>query len=52
MSKSIKEFLHVLKVCKDSKRISIQQYRTLRGQVISGNLLGAKKGLQKIMKGI
>lgn len=30
--------------------ISIQQYRTLRGQALAGDIEGAQKGLIKILK--
>ena len=36
-----------LKACKP--RLTPQQYRTLRGQVLSGNPDGAMRGLRKIL---
>lgn len=31
-------------------RLTRQQYRTLKGQAVSGNIEGAAKGLLKLMK--
>ena len=42
-------FLWVLK--KSRNRLSVQQYRTLKGQALAGNIAASEKGLQKIMKG-
>ncbi len=39
--KLLKEYKHLL---------TRQQYRTLKGQIISGNIEGFKKGLFKIIK--
>ena len=36
-----------LKICR--KRLTAQQYRTLRGQVLAGDADGAMRGLQKIL---
>ena len=36
-----------LKCCRD--RLTVQQYRTLRGQVLAGNSEAAMKGLHKIL---
>lgn len=30
-------------------RLSQQQYKTLKGQVLSGDILGAQKGLMKLL---
>ena len=38
--------MHV-KACKD--RLTAQQYRTLRGQVLAGDGDGAMKGLRKLL---
>lgn len=40
-----------LKLLKDYKyRITKQQYKTFKGQILSGNIEGFKKGLFKIIK--
>ena len=36
-----------LKACRD--RLTKQQYKTLRGQVLAGDHIGAMKGLQKLL---
>ena len=41
-----KALIHV-KACKD--RLTAQQYRTLRGQVLAGDGDGAMKGLRKLL---
>lgn len=41
------EILSILKVLYRNKRISRQQYRTYKGQVLSGDIEGCKKGLQR-----
>ena len=42
-------FLERLKQC--TKRLDRQTVRTLRGQALSGNVEGAEKGLEKLMRG-
>ena len=42
-----KAMMHV-KACRD--RLTAQQYRTLRGQVLAGDGDGAMKGLRRLMK--
>lgn len=32
------------------KYLTTQQYKTLKGQILSGELLGAEKGTQKLLK--
>ena len=32
------------------KRLTKQQYRTLRGQINAGDLLGAEKGLNRLLQ--
>lgn len=36
-----------IKACRD--RLTVQQYRTLRGQVLAGDGDGAMKGLRKLL---
>lgn len=36
-----------IKACRD--RLTVQQYRTLRGQVLAGDGDGARKGLRKLL---
>ena len=43
-------FLHLLKKAKQTKLITNQQYKTIRGQYHSGNIEGAKKGFSKLVK--
>ena len=40
-------FIETLKKC--GKQISSQQYKTLRGQALAGDIKGAEKGLAKLM---
>lgn len=40
-------FIETLKKC--NKQISSQQFKTLRGQAIAGDIAGAEKGLAKLM---
>ena len=42
------EAMHHLKTHK--KHLTAQQYRTLKGQILSGNIEGAMKGLEKLMR--
>lgn len=42
-----KAMMH-LKACRD--KLTAQQYRTLRGQVLAGNPDGAMKGLKRLLK--
>ena len=37
-----------LKACKD--RLTRQQYKTLKGQILAGDADGAMKGLQRLLK--
>ena len=41
-------FLKELKNCKP--RLTVQQYRTIKGQALKGNVIDARKGLQKVLK--
>lgn len=42
--------LMALKKQRSSNSISKQQYKTFKGQVLSGDVLGAAKGLAKLTK--
>lgn len=46
--------LNTLKTLYKDKRITPQQYRTYKGQILSGNVEGCIKGLQRkgLMKGV
>lgn len=41
-------FLKHLKMQRD--RLTTQQYKTIRGQAIAGDILGANKGLIKLLR--
>ena len=41
------ETLELLKTLKMGKKITLQQYRTYKGQVLSGNIEGCRKGLKR-----
>lgn len=41
-------FLKELKNCRS--RLTEQQYRTIKGQALKGNVMDARKGLQKVLK--
>ena len=43
----MEEILNTLKVLYTNKRISRQQYRTYKGQVLAGDIDGCKRGLQR-----
>lgn len=45
---TIEEYMKCLKHYRP--RLTRQQYRTLKGQALSGNIEGAAKGLLKLMK--
>ena len=40
--------IKLLKELKRDRKITIQQYRTFKGQVLSGNEAGCLKGLQRM----
>jgi hypothetical protein len=42
------ETMKLLKQLKNNKRITIQQYRTFKGQLLSGNEEGCLKGLRRM----
>lgn len=41
-------FMYILK--QNRSKLSAQQYRTLKGQAVSGNVGAAHKGLHKILR--
>ena len=45
---NVYEFMHQLKLCK--KYLTLQQYRTLKGQAVKGNVVDAEKGLQRLLQ--
>lgn len=42
------EAMNILKIHK--KNLAKQQYSTIKGQILSGNIEGAMKGLQKLTR--
>lgn len=40
--------LQILKKLINNKQITVQQYRTFKGQVLSGNEAGCLKGLERM----
>lgn len=42
------QFLDTLK--SNKKNLTRQQYRTIRGQALKGNVMDARKGLQRVLK--
>lgn len=44
----LKDFIRNLK--HNKRQLTLQQYRTIKGQALSGDIDGAKKGLCKIIK--
>lgn len=44
----MKQFLKFLKT--NRHRLTFQQYRTIRGQALAGDLEGARKGLYKLLQ--
>ena len=42
------ETIKLLKELKRDRKITIQQYRTFKGQVLSGNEAGCLKGLERM----
>lgn len=48
MDRSTHEYIKTLKIYKGI--LPKQTIRTLRGQALSGDLIGAKKGLDKVLK--
>ncbi|MEA4973443.1 MAG: hypothetical protein VB119_09750 [Candidatus Metalachnospira sp.] len=48
MKEELLDFMAALNTKKE--RLTEQQYRTLSGQASAGDILGAKKGLHKLLK--
>ena len=48
MKTELTQFLDTLKYNK--KNLTRQQYRTIRGQAFKGDVMDARKGLQKVLK--
>ena len=45
---SLAEFMKLLK--RNKEKLTRQQFSTIRGQAISGDIEGAKKGLDRVLK--
>ena len=52
MDKKSLEFKYLMLLKKMRYILTPQQYRTLKGQCLKGDLQGAIKGLEKIAKGV
>lgn len=48
MHTELSDFMKLLKSNKDN--LTRQQYKTVRGQALSGDIDGARKGLAKLLK--
>lgn len=48
MKTELTEFLKNLK--SNKKNLTRQQYRTIKGQALKGNVMDARKGLQKVLR--
>ena len=48
MSNDTMNFFKELK--SQRRRLTPQEYRTIKGQTVKGNIADARKGLQKVMK--
>lgn len=48
MSKDTIEFFKELK--SNRPNLTVQQYRTIKGQAVKGNIADARKGLHKVLK--
>ena len=48
MKTELTEFLDTLKC--EKKNLTRQQYRTIRSQALKGDVMDARKGLQKVLK--
>jgi hypothetical protein len=47
---TMNDFLKMLKRIKNQGYLTQQQYRTIRGQILSGDIDGARIGLSRILK--
>lgn len=48
MKTELTEFLENLQ--SNKRNLTRQQYRTIKGQALKGNVMDARKGLQKVLK--
>lgn len=48
MKTELTDFLNTLKTNK--RALTKQQYRTIKGQALKGNVMDARKGLQKVLR--
>ena len=48
MSKDTIDFFKELK--NNRPNLTVQQYRTIKGQAVKGNIMDARKGLHKVLK--
>lgn len=48
MKTELTEFLENLK--SNKRNLTRQQYRTIKGQALKGNVMHARKGLQKVLE--
>ena len=48
MKTELSQFLDTLKL--NRKNLTRQQYRTIRGQALKGDMADARKGLHKVLK--
>lgn len=48
MKTELNQFLDTMK--SNKKNLTCQQYRTIRGQALKGNVMDARKGLQRVLK--
>ena len=48
MPKETIEFFKELKC--NRPNLTVQQYRTIKGQAVKGNIMDARKGLHKVLK--
>lgn len=48
MKNGLKDFMAMLNAKK--KKLTEQQYRTIKGQAFAGDIMGARKGLHKLLR--
>ncbi|MEG1149638.1 MAG: hypothetical protein RSD98_13720 [Niameybacter sp.] len=46
----MEKYLFIKQLNQDKNRLTKQQYKTLRGQAVAGDVTGANKGLIKILQ--